>query len=248
VSWFRKTSPSAGGHFGGDAVVDEHFVPNRGLELEEYAKNGDLTGAHHLVRYLWAVEHLREAPPARVLDLGCGSGYGSFTLAGALPDAEVVGVDYDEDAITQAQRAYARPNLRYAQGNPLRWEDDIGVETWDVIVCFDVLEHVDHREIFMESLARHLAGGGQLLLSTPCGRATNELKPGWEHHKIEYSAASLFDFLRRYFREIVGSDNDAFPHREVFVRLHEMGIDYVLFLNPVICREPIVVSNPYAHS
>ena len=75
--------------------------------------------------------------------------------------------------------------------------------TFDAIVSFDMIEHVVHREIMMEGLVRHLTPGGTLLLSTPCGHLETVLKPGWVHHRIEYSAASLYDFLRRYFAVVV---------------------------------------------
>jgi SAM-dependent methyltransferase len=242
---FSKKPPTRREHVLGNEVVDEHFVPQPGLTLADYARRGDLIGAHHLVRYLWAAEYLRRLQPRRVLDLGCGSGYGSSLLAGVLPGSSVRGADHDAKAIGEARRAYGGSGASFDVGDPLEWDATIGGASFDVVVCFDVLEHVEHREVLLEALVRHLDDDGLLLLSTPCCRATNDLKPGWRFHRIEYAAASLYDLLRRYFGDVLGSDRDDFPNKDVFAGLHAMGVEYALLMNPVICRGPIRVENPY---
>ena len=65
--------------------------------------------AHHLPRYMWAAKH---APGKRVLDAGCGAGYGAQLLAleGA---AQVVGVDLDKQAIIEAEKTFPHPQLQY---------------------------------------------------------------------------------------------------------------------------------------
>ncbi|MEO8197620.1 MAG: class I SAM-dependent methyltransferase [Thermoanaerobaculia bacterium] len=230
----------------GDRVIDEHFTPGVDLDLETYITAGDLTGIHHLTRYQWARTILREhAPLSSLLDLGCGSGYGAFLLAGELRATKILGIDYDPQAIAAATKLYSLPNLTFAVGDPTDWEATIGAESFDVVTSFDVIEHVRHRELYLEGLVRHLRPEGTLLLSTPCGAGRNILRPAWEHHQIEFSAASLYDFLRRYFSTVLRSDEADFPGRAVFEHLHARGIEYLLHLNPVICREPIRILNPY---
>jgi 2-polyprenyl-3-methyl-5-hydroxy-6-metoxy-1,4-benzoquinol methylase len=224
--------------------MDEHFKPDRGLSLEAYAARGDVGGAHHLARYLWLTEVLGGAE-RRVLDLGCGAGYGSFLVATRLPEAAVVGIDYDPAGVRSAQKAYRLPNLRFAVANAMTWDVPELEGEFDTVVSFDSIEHVPHRELVMEQVANHLSDEGSLYLSTPCGTSTNELVPSWDAHRIEYGTASLFDFLSRYFRRIERPENAGFPGLEVFERLRSLGIDYLLRLNPVICREPIRVPNPY---
>ncbi len=248
----RTNSPRGGGtteqekSFSAARVVDEHFVPNAGVDVEKYIASGDLTAVHHLTRYLWARQVLPTLPrPARVLDLGCGNGYGSFLLAQANPESLFLGIDYDPKAIAEARTTYAAPNLEFRVGEPASWDASIGALLFGVVTCFDVLEHVTHRDLLLEGLVRHLEPGGALLFSTPSGSAENVLQPAWEHHRIEFCAASLYDLLRRYFGEIERSDDAGFPGREVFERLHERGIEYLLRMNPVVCRKPIVLPNPY---
>lgn len=242
----RPLSPAPPAVLSGARVVDEHFTPGAELDLEAYIAAGDLTGIHHLVRYQWAQEILRAARPVTsLLDLGCGSGYGAFLLAQALPATRVSGVDKDAAAIAEATRRYSLPNLTFAAGDPTEWSATLGEQNHDVVTCFDVIEHLQHRELFLEGLVGHLQPDGMLLLSTPCGAGRNVLAPGWEHHQIEFSAASLYDLLRRYFNVVLRSDEPTFPMRDFFEALHRRGIEYLLRMNPVICREPVRIPNPY---
>ena len=230
----------------GVRVVDEHFTPGAELDIEAYIAAGDLTGIHHLVRYQWAQQILRGRPQlGSLLDLGCGSGYGTFLLAQALPQTAVLGIDYDPKAVAEATRRYSLSNLTFSPGDPTDWESTIGDRIHDAVTCFDVIEHVKHRELLLEGLVQHLHSDGWLLFSTPCGAGRNILEPGWEHHRIEFSAASLYDLLSRYFGVLLRSDEPTFPGRGVFEQLHRRGIEYLLQLNPVICREPIRIPNPY---
>lgn len=227
-------------------VEDEHYVPAKGFELESYLQAGDANGVHHLIRYLWARECALDQPrPSSILDLACGSGYGANLLASSLPQATVVGVDYDPKAIRQANSRYSRSNLSFRVGDAVAWEKTIGSDTFDLIISFDTLEHVSHREIMLENLVGHLRRGGRLLLSTPCGGDVVITVPSWEYHKIEYSAGSLYDFLRRYFSEVLRPDDGALPHLEVFERLRGTPVSYLLRMNPLVCRGPNVIENPY---
>jgi 2-polyprenyl-3-methyl-5-hydroxy-6-metoxy-1,4-benzoquinol methylase len=227
------------------SVVDEHFVPGRGVNLRDAIRKGDARAVHHLIRYEWAARCLADWPVKSLLDLATGSGYGAHGLAARLPSATVTGVDYDEAAIFEALALPPLPNLVYRVGDALRWTGTIGPDLYDAIVSFDMLEHVAHREILMENLVGHLSPHGVLLLSTPCGWAEPLLRPEWVHHHIEYSSASLYDFLRRYFVTIVRPEDTDFPHRDVFDILAGGPVTYLLQMNPLLCRGPIAVENPY---
>lgn len=242
----RKKIPVPAWGFTDESVVDEHFVPVTDMTFEAYLDRNDLTAIHHLVRYRWAAAVLRSgAPPARVLDLGSGDGYGTHEIARSLPDSSVTGVDYDRDAVEEAARKYVAPNLEFRCANPMDWRRSIGAEAWDAIVCFEVLEHLPHRELLLEGVVDSLTPEGTLLFSTPSANLENVLRPEWEPHKVEYCPASLFDFLRRYFGVVLGQDMEGFPSEEVFSPLVSRSVDYPPVMNPVFCREPIRIQSPY---
>ena len=234
---------------GNRAVENEHFVPKRGLDVQAYIAAGDRTGAHHLIRYAWALDVLgQHSLTAPILDVACGAGYGSYMLANALPDVQIVGADYDAAAVRYAQAHYRLPNLKFQHGDVLRWSATLGDDRYGAVVSFDTLEHCPHREIMLEHLVEHLADDGLLLLSTPCGHEENQLRPRWPHHKIEYAAASLYDLLRRYFHNVQRPEEPDFPGLGNFDLFTGTAVSYYLRLNPVLCSEPIRVVNPYKDS
>jgi len=213
--------------------MGEYFVPTK--SLKEYLTEGNIEAIHHLIRYRWAVEVLKDIRPNTIIDVACGAGYGTYQIGKELPTASVVGIDYDSDAIAYAKGRFELQNISFFTGNILNW--DFG--DYDCVVSFDTIEHVPHREIMMENIANHI--NICLILSTPCGHNVDIYTPEWSGHKIEYSSASLYNFLSRYFEKIVRPDGDNFPHLDVFNK-----IDYLLRMNPVICYNPIrILDNPY---
>jgi SAM-dependent methyltransferase len=153
-------------------------VPER---FEPASMRGELTEAEHLVRYSWAA---RLADGRRVLDAGCGLGYGSKMLlrAGA---AEVVGVDIAEPVV-EAASAAEEPGLTFQSADvaALHFEDG----RFDLIVCLEVIEHVHEPQRVIGELARLLAPGGILVVSSPNRDA---YVPGNPHHVHEYLPEEL---------------------------------------------------------
>ncbi len=126
-----------------------------------------------------------------VLEAGFGEGYGADLLAGVA--RRVVGVDYDESAVTHARDRY--PRVEAVQGNladlPL---PDASV---DVVVNLQVIEHLWDQSQFISGCRRVLRSGGLLLMSTP-NRIT--FTPGSDtplnpFHTRELNAAELAELL-----------------------------------------------------
>lgn len=134
----------------------------------------------------------------RVLDAGCGEGFGTWTLADAA--AEVVGVDYSADAVAECRRLWCsqeRPNLRFERVDLTRPEDF--AERFDVVLCFQVIEHIHDTRPFLDSLAARLAPGGTLVLTTP-----NRLGSFFENpfHVREFTADELRAEVEKAFPRV----------------------------------------------
>ena len=219
----------------------EFTTPDRGLDVSAYIPDAKRRDIHHVARYQWAALALRGLAPKRVIDIACGAGYGSMMIADAFPDSEVIGVDYDARAIEHAQASYGADNLTYRTGDITSWtsgEKPLG--SFDAIVSFDTLEHLLHREIALIRIAEALTDAGWLLFSTPCGRGQNQLNPGWEHHKIEYSHSDLFSLLCRFFGEVVQPQDPDFPAADFWPeKVNKDEVIYLNRMNPVVCKKPI---------
>ncbi len=220
-------------------IIDAHLSPEIGLKVEDYLWRGDAVGATHLLRYYFACNVLNARKPDRVIDIGCGDGYGSFLLASTNPHIEVVGADHNENAILNAKFKYNLSNLIFSIGDIRRW--DFGM--FDCVVSFDTLEHVNHRDIMMMQIVNHLNDNGFLLLSTPCVKTEqSRFRPKWIYHKIEYSKNELYDFLSRYFRKVnIPEDGSMIFSIEV----KKVNRRYHYRMNPVLCEKPIKIAGVF---
>ena len=105
--------------------------------------------------------------PARILDAGCGPGFVALALADRYPDAEVVGVDIEPEAIALG-RAFGgesgRVNLRTGD---LLAPPAADLGSFDLIVSRTTLEHVRDPQLALSRLLGSLNPGGALFLETP---------------------------------------------------------------------------------
>jgi SAM-dependent methyltransferase len=149
----------------------------------------------HWHRYAWARGF---AQGGRVLDAACGEGYGSALLADVA--ASVVGVDISDVAVAHARARYRdRANLSYLQADATAL-DALPDASFDLIVSFETLEHVEAQEALVAGFARLLAPGGVLLLSSPDKETYSDAR-GYrnEHHVRELYRGELEALLARHF-------------------------------------------------
>ena len=115
----------------------------------------------HLHRYMYAATLVRDK---YVLDLACGEGYGSKILSAAA--ASVLGIDIDEKVIRHASEKYGCDHLRFISGSiaAVPIHDD---HSFDVITCFEAIEHVEDQEALLREAKRLLKPDGLFIASTP---------------------------------------------------------------------------------
>ena len=188
VSRSYVTQPGEGyGSFEADDVagrvegIAERFVP--GPDADQ------TVAAEHWARYMLAAQLARGK---RVLDAGCGVGYGSALLArsGA---AEVTGVDLSEAAIAAASVS-APENANFILGDVTKLPvDDASI---DLVVCFEVVEHVAEQEQLLDELRRVMAPGASLIISSP---NRGVYLAGNPHHVRELTPSELSELLEPRF-------------------------------------------------
>lgn len=121
-------------------------------------------------RFGWAFDEIEELQPKNLLDLGCLDGSFALSIVDQL-GVEVTGVDLTKDGIEIAkERAAERKlNAHFQQGtieDALQHFADGGYK-FDVITCFEVIEHVKDVQVMLKLIDKVLAPGGTVLVSTP---------------------------------------------------------------------------------
>jgi SAM-dependent methyltransferase len=127
-----------------------------------------------------------------VLEAGCGEGYGADLIAGVA--RQVTAVDYDEATVAHVQARY--PRVQVIHGNLA--ELPLPDQSVDVVVNFQVIEHLWDQPQFVRECARVLRPSGLLMMSTP-NRIT--FSPGRDtpinpFHTRELDAEELTELLR----------------------------------------------------
>ena len=112
----------------------------------------------------WQCDECGRTPLAgkTALDVGCGAGLLAEPLArlgatvtGLDASSELIGVAREHAKATGLEIDYRAGELEALEGR------------FDLITCMEVIEHVADPALFIGALARRLAAGGLLILSTP---------------------------------------------------------------------------------
>lgn len=149
----------------------------------------------HEKTYEWAASMTRGM---RVVDFGCGTGYGSKIVAASAH--EVLAVDPSPEAIEYAQEHYAAQDLRFEA-----IVDRVPVEdgSQDAVISFQVIEHVETGP-YLAEVRRMLRPCGFALFATPNRehRLYRWQQPWNRWHLTEYTPEDFGALLSQFFEEV----------------------------------------------
>jgi SAM-dependent methyltransferase len=143
-----------------------------------------------LLAYIAAAERVE----GNVLEVGCGVGRGIEVLLEATP--HYTAIDKNSQLIDQLQHQYPKAQFFCQNIPPIR---GLPLESYDWIVSFQVIEHIEKDELFVAELYRLLRKGGKLLITTPNRKLSLTRNP-W--HIREYTAPELENLLKKYFPKV----------------------------------------------
>jgi len=168
----------------------------------------------HMARYTFAV---RLARGKRVLDAGCGAGYGTAELAQVAD--RVTGIDVAAEAVDYAREHYPAANIVFEQASATALP--FANASFDLVVAFEVIEHLEDWRGFLAEACRVLTPSGQLIVSTPNRLYYTESRGA---HGANPYHVHEFDFA-----EFTAELKAVFQHVSMFLENHVEGVAFTPF-------------------
>ncbi|RDY66987.1 methyltransferase domain-containing protein [Halobacillus trueperi] len=198
----------------GERVIPKEMDPTNNLLLE------------HIARYTFSTPYVK----GRVLDLACGTGYGSAMVAKEKKKDidEMIGIDISSETTRYAIQNYYHPLLTFKQGDIMDSSLVNKIGVFDTILSFETIEHVEDDRAFMERMYELLKPGGTLVLSTPFGKGRDHPCGSPFHY---------FQLTKEEFNELFTSFSDVeiYYQRGVTIEPPRQGVYYPLGV--AVCRK-----------
>lgn len=129
-------------------------------------------------------DHFGAGGPRSVLEIGTGSGFFLQFFAQQYPTALATGIEFDERllAVTRARA----PRATCLHGNAESFS--LKPAAFDLIVSFQVIEHLYEPDRMLSQARSHLAPGGLLILTTPNlgGFGARIMGPRWHGYRNDH--------------------------------------------------------------
>jgi 2-polyprenyl-3-methyl-5-hydroxy-6-metoxy-1,4-benzoquinol methylase len=131
--------------------------------------------------------------PRSLIDVGCGSGQLVNAIAQRVENLErAVGVDYTNNAVARARESF--PSFEWRVGDLYDLDREFA-SCFDLVVCTEVLEHLDRPREAVDRLVRLRSPDGKLVLTVPDGAIDD-----WAGHANFWTENELFEFLAPFGR------------------------------------------------
>ena len=163
----------------------------------------------HVARYGFAESLVSER---RVLDAGCGVGYGAERLARRA--ASVTALDIASAPLYESRTKYGAGTVSQCQGDCAWLPFRSG--SFEVVVAFEAIEHLQDPGAFLDEAARVLVPSGQLIVSTPN-------RDYYAESRTEPNPFHIREFHYNEFREEL---EQRFPHVTLFLENHNNAITF----------------------
>lgn len=148
-------------------------------------------------------------PGARLIDVGSGQGDFARDLATERPDLDIHGLELSATGVAHASRKV--PSASFHQIDLLAACETIGEleSSGDVLVCTEVLEHLDDPATLLRHALRYAKPGAQVIVTVPAGPRTAFDR--YIGHRRHFTRASLRELLGSVGLQVDSCDGAGFP-------------------------------------
>ncbi len=144
-----------------------------------------LLRAWHIHKELRAWAQDKRDKAIHLYDAGAGYGQYSYWLSGFSPKWKVTAIDVKEEQVADCNgffQAIGRPQVKFEVGDVTKYTQP---NTFDLVVCVDVMEHILEDEAALRCYSESLKPGGMLIISTPSDQGGSDVHDEGEGSFIE---------------------------------------------------------------
>ncbi len=110
---------------------------------------------------------IRSYQPANIWDAGCGDGQSTFSLAKSYPSSTIIGTDISTKSIDHCKAILKKNPVDNISFDLCDLMDTSYENRFDLIICFEVLEHIEDYEAIIQKFSKALRPNGYLIIHTP---------------------------------------------------------------------------------
>lgn len=151
----------------------------------------------HIRKELRQIEK-EKTTPLSVLDAGSGFGQYDYYMARRHKDWHIKGVDVKPEQIADCNTFFDKiglKNARFAEADLTTFDEK---ETYDLVLCVDVMEHIEEDERVLKNFCHAIKEGGMLLISTPSDQGGSDV------HRHDHEEGGEHSFIDEHVRDGYG--------------------------------------------
>ena len=139
--------------------------------------------------------------PQNILDAGSGFGQYEYYLAKRNKDWKIKAVDVKEEQVDDCNNFFSKIGLSQVHFEVADLTKFVEPEKFDLILCVDVMEHIEEDELVLSNYCKSLKKGGMLLISTPSDQGGSDVH---HHDHDDYVNDGTHSFVDEHVRDGYG--------------------------------------------
>ena len=181
---------------------------------------------------------------SKVLDIGCGHGHHMYLLKQLRPDLDITGIDIKKQKLWNVLKKEGY-NLKIMDATNLKFPD----KTFDVIISFGVMEHVEDDNLFLKEINRVLKYKGKLFIfNLPNEYSITEFIAGFIgiiNHEVRYDKYAIIKKLSNNYLTAIRIRREFLipaQYNHISVTLNKVLNKYtksIIIFDKILCSTPL---------